>query len=67
MELYEIVRYEVVEYHGHLCYTARTSVVTSTMDKDTAEKMLEIYKYNQSGNESYEIRTLRMPGKIVEL
>lgn len=67
MELYEIVRYEAFEYHGHLCYTARISVVTSTMDKDMAEKMLEIYKYNQSSNESYEIRTLRMPGKIVEL
>jgi hypothetical protein len=67
MELYEIIRSEVLEYHGRLCYTARTSVVTSTMDKDMAEKMLEIYKYNQSDNESYDIRTLRMPGKIVEL
>lgn len=60
MELYEIVRTETFEYHGYRCYTAKISVITATMDKDMAEKMLEIYKHNQSGDESYEIRTLKI-------
>ena len=60
MELYEIVRWEIFEYHSRTCYTGRTSVVTATMDKEMAEKMLEIYKYNQSDNEAYEIRTVRI-------
>ena len=60
MELYEIVRWESFEYHGHTCYTGRTSVVTATMDKKMAEKMLEIYRYNQSDDETYEIRTVRI-------
>lgn len=66
MELYEIVHWETFEYHGHTCYTGRTSVVTATMDKDVAEKMLEIYRHNQSDNEAYEIRTVRIskPAKL---
>jgi hypothetical protein len=67
MELYEIVRTEIFEYHGNRCYTAKNSVITATMDKDMAEKMLEIYKHNQNGNESYEIRTLRISDNVVEL
>jgi hypothetical protein len=67
MELYEIVRTEIFEYHGHRCYTARTMVITATMDKDMAEKMLEIYKHNQGMDESYEIRTLRISDEVVEL
>ena len=61
MELYEIVHWEAFEYHGHICYTGRTQVITSTMDKEMAEKMLEIYRQNQSADEAYEIRTVRMP------
>ena len=57
MELYEIVHWK--SYLGRSDY-GQTSVITATMDKDMAEKMLEIYRYNQSTDESYEIRTVRM-------
>ena len=61
MELYEIVHWTTFNYHDHLCYTtAKPSVITATMDKDIAEKMLEVYKHNQSADEAYEIRTLRI-------
>lgn len=61
MALYEIMKTEfalVPGRPGH--YVQKTSVITSTMDKDMAEKMLEIYRHNQSDDESYEIRTLRI-------
>ena len=68
MELYEIVKTEQ-EWcpRGYGYYVQKTSVITTTMDKDMAEKMLEIYKHNQSMDESYEIRTLRISDKVVEL
>lgn len=58
MEIYEIVRTEILERHGNGWYTGRPSVITATMDKYMAERMLDIYKQNQSENESYEIRTI---------
>lgn len=60
MELYEIVKTEIIERHSGY-YDGKTSVITATMDKDLAEQMLSIYKSNQSSNESYSIRTLREP------
>ena len=65
MELYEIVKTEQ-EWcsRGYGYYVSNTSVITATTDKDMAEKMLEIYKHNQSDGESYQIRTLRISEPI---
>lgn len=59
MELYEIVKTEIVEWHNKNCYTGKSSVITATMDKVVAERMLSIYKQNCGDNESYDIRTVR--------
>lgn len=65
MELYEIVKIEREWYsRGYGYYVPKTSVITATTDKDMAEKMLEIYKHNQSDDESYQIRTLRISEPI---
>ena len=65
MELYEIVKTESVWIdRGYGYYNDKMSVITATMDKDMAEKMLEIYKHNQSDDESYQIRTLRISEPI---
>ena len=58
MEIYEIIRTEIVERHGNGWYTGRPSVITATTDRYMAERMLEIYKQNQGENESYYIRTI---------
>ncbi len=61
MKLYEIVKTELQWIdRGYGYYDGKTSVITSTMDKDVAEKMLEIYKHNQCDNESYKIRELKI-------
>lgn len=59
MEIYEIIRDEILERHGNGFYTCKPHVITATMDKYVAERMLEIYKQNQSQNEAYSIRTIR--------
>ena len=62
MRLYEIVKTESVYIdRGYGYYNDKTSVITATTDKDVAEKMLEIYRHNQSDNESYQIRELKIP------
>ena len=62
MKLYEIVKTESVWIdRGYGYYNDQTSVITATTDKDVAEKMLEIYRHNQSDNESYQIRELKIP------
>ena len=48
MELYEIVYWKTFCYNDLICRTtADPLVITATMDRSVAEKMLEIYKYNQ--------------------
>lgn len=59
MELYEI-RHKV--FQSQSPYGWRNSVytvVTATMDKDIAEKMLQIYLSNCSEGETYEINTVK--------
>ena len=60
MELYEIVKFTPQKIYGNVVGTNRC-VITSTMDKDLAYNMLAIYQANQNENESYQIRTVRMP------
>ena len=62
MELYEIVKFTRKPTKGEEYF--EPDVITATMDKDIAEKMLEIYKQNQKMHESYQIRTLREPDVI---
>lgn len=64
MELYEIVKFT----HNPTIKEDyfEPEVITATMDKDLAEKMLTIYKSDQKMYESYLIRTVREP-KIVSL
>ena len=59
MELYEIVKLTHKPYKGTDYF--EPEVITATMDKDLAEKMLKIYQSNQNMNESYQIRTLKEP------
>jgi hypothetical protein len=59
MELYEIIRISTYPCGNYICTS--TNVITATMDKDMAEKMLIIYKQNQNEDESYQLRTLREP------
>ena len=62
MKLYEVVKNELQWIdRGYGYYDGKISVITATMDKDVAEKMLEIYRHNQSDNESYHIRELKIP------
>lgn len=62
MKLYEIVKTESVWIdRGYGYYNDKISVITATMDKNVAEKMLEIYRHNQRDNESYQIRELKIP------
>lgn len=60
MELYEVIKTTFTLYNERL-YTENNTVITAVMDKDLAYKMLDIYKANQTENEAYEIRTVRMP------
>ena len=62
MELYEIVKFTHKPVKGEEYF--EPEVITATMDKNLAEKMLEIYKSNQGENESYNIRTLREPKAV---
>lgn len=57
MELYEIVKFTHKPIKGEEYF--EPEVITATMDRDLAERMLAIYKSNQGGNESYRIRTLK--------
>lgn len=59
MELYEIVKFTHKPIKGEEYF--EPEVITATMDKEIAEKMLLIYKGNQNMNEAYHIRTLREP------
>ena len=57
MELYEIVKFTRKPSRGEEYF--EPEVITATMDKDVAEKMLTIYKQYQKMHESYQIRTLK--------
>ena len=60
MELYEIVKIDI-EQRGDNYYMGKTSVITSTTDKEMAECMLSIYKQNCNMDEAYNIRIVRAP------
>jgi hypothetical protein len=62
MELYEIVKFTHKPTKGEDYF--EPEVITATMDKDLAEKMLTIYKSNQKMHESYQIRTVREPKTV---
>lgn len=59
MELYEILKFTRKPTIREDYF--EPEVITATMDKDLAEKMLTIYKSNQKMHESYQIRTVREP------
>ena len=63
MELYEIIRTDIID-RSDFYYTGNDYVITATMDKDLAERMLTIYESNQRDNEAYKIRTLRSPEAV---
>lgn len=60
MKLYEIIKTTFTLYNEKI-YTEKKTVITSSMDKEMIDNMLEIYRSNQSTNEAYEIRTVRIP------
>ena len=60
MELYEIIKVTLTRVGGHMVQT-KPSVITAVMDKDLAYKMLDIYRANEDGGDTYQIRTVRMP------
>ena len=60
MELYEIVKFTLQKIYGDITATNHC-VITSTMDKNLVYNMLDTYKANQTENEAYQIRTVRMP------
>lgn len=62
MELYEIVKFTHKLVKGEEYF--EPEVITATMDKNMAEKMLEIYKQHQNTNESYQLRTLKEIEKV---
>lgn len=57
MELYEIVRIDILERCAS-GYIGKDIVITATMDKTMAEQMLLIYKQNCGTREDYKIRTV---------
>ena len=59
MELYEIIKFtrKPMTLEGYF----EPVIITSSMDKNLVYNMLDIYKANQAENESYQIRTVRMP------
>lgn len=59
MELYEIVHkiYQAKSMYGW--FNPKCTVVTATMDKDMAEKMLQIYLSNCLEWETYKINTVK--------
>ena len=62
MELYEIVKFTRKPIKGEEYF--EPEVITATMDKELAEKMLKIYKCHQEMYESYQIRTLKEPEAV---
>ena len=60
MELYEIIHEQIFSrFDGE--YTSKSTIITATMDKNMAEKMLKIYRANCGVDEAYNIRTVREP------
>ena len=59
MELYEIVRITKNPIITENVPSGIISVITATMNKDLAERMVTIYQQNANEDESYQIRTLR--------
>ena len=62
MELYEIVKFTHKPVKGEEYF--EPEVITATMDKELAENMLGIYRYNQNINEAYDIRTVRVSERM---
>lgn len=60
MELYEI-RHEQILSRFDGMYTSKSTIITATMDKDMAEKMLKIYRANCGIDEAYDMRVIREP------
>lgn len=57
MELYEIVKTEIIDY-GLGVSNLKATVITATLDKAAAEQMFKIYKQNHKVGEAYQIRIL---------
>lgn len=58
MELYEIVHEQILSrFDGG--YTSKSTIITATIDKDMAEKMLQIYLSNCLEWETYKINTVK--------
>ena len=60
MEIYEIIHHQIQsQFDGG--YISKSTVITSTMDKDMVEKMLQIYRANCKIDEAYDMRVIREP------
>ena len=57
MELYEIIKRIRKPTKNEEYFNPE--VITATMDKITAQQMLEIYRQNQDDNEIYDLRTIK--------
>ena len=60
MEIYEIIHRQFELWHDGL-HISKHTVITATMDKDMAEKMLKIYRASCKMDEAYDMRVIREP------
>ena len=58
MEIYEIVKSDILEKYNGICLCHPT-VITATTDKAMAEQMLAIYQQNCWEHEEYSINTIK--------
>ena len=65
MYLYEIIHTKIIDGNSSNP-KFESSVVNSVFDEELAGLMLDTYREHQSEDESYQIRTIRIPPQVLK-